>query len=222
MKQIKLLLVFLTFSGLCVAQSNISAPMNFRVEKEIKPAILQLVDGSIAFIDPSGNHAIDANEACKIRFAVKNVGTGDGVNCTAKIEAAGSTSGITYSGKKLSPIKVGSTMDIELPITASMNTIDGTIHFKVMVDEPMGFGTDNVQLTVATRQFVSPLLRVVDHTVTGASGGVLAKKVPFDLQVLLQNVEQGDAENVDVQRLYLCCSDIQRLRQCIFERRGRQ
>ena len=198
MKQIKLLLVFLTFSGLCVAQSNISAPMNFRVEKEIKPAILQLVDGSIAFIDPSGNHAIDANEACKIRFAVKNVGTGDGVNCTAKIEAAGSTSGITYSGKKLSPIKVGSTMDIELPITASMNTIDGTIHFKVMVDEPMGFGTDNVQLTVATRQFVSPLLRVVDHTVTGASGGVLAKKVPFDLQVLLQNVEQGDAENVDV------------------------
>lgn len=198
MKQIKLLLVFLTFSGLCVAQSNISAPMNFRIEKEIKPAILQLVDGSIAFIDPSGNHAIDANEACKIRFAVKNVGTGDGVNCTAKIEAAGSTSGITYSGKKLSPIKVGSTMDIELPITASMNTIDGTIHFKVMVDEPMGFGTDNVQLTVATRQFVSPLLRVVDHTVTGASGGVLAKKVPFDLQVLLQNVEQGDAENVDV------------------------
>ena len=198
MKQIKLLLVFLTFSGLCIAQSNISAPMNFRVEKEIKPAILQLVDGSIAFIDPSGNHAIDANEACKIRFAVKNVGTGDGVNCTAKIEAAGSTSGITYSGKKLSPIKVGSTMDIELPITASMNTIDGTIHFKVMVDEPMGFGTDNVQLTVATRQFVSPLLRVVDHTVTGASGGVLAKKVPFDLQVLLQNVEQGDAENVDV------------------------
>jgi hypothetical protein len=55
-----------------------------------------------------------------------------------------------------------------------------------------------MELAVDTRKFVSPLLRVVDHTVTGASGGVLAKKVPFDLQVLMQNVERGIAENVDV------------------------
>lgn len=180
------------------AQSNVTAPMSVRIEKEIKPAILQLVEGSIAFVDPNGNNAIDANEACKIRFSIRNVGMGDGSNCVAKIIAEGTTSGVSVSSKELPLIKVGSTMDIELPITASMNTVDGKVNFKLSVDEPMGFGTETMELAVDTRKFTSPLLRVVDHTVTGTSGGVLKKVAPFDLQLLLQNVEQGTAENVDV------------------------
>ena len=45
---------------------------------------------------------------------------------------------------------------------------------------------------------MTPMLKVVDYTITGASGSVLEKKRPFDLQLLLQNVDQGVAENVDV------------------------
>lgn len=198
MKRITLFVLITWLCGTIVAQSNVTAPMSVRIEKEIKPAILQLVEGSIAFVDPSGNNAIDANEACKIRFSIRNVGMGDGSNCVAKIIAEGATSGVSVSSKKLPLIKVGSTMDIELPITASMNTVDGKVNFKLSVDEPMGFGTETMELAVDTRKFASPLLRVVDHTVTGTSGGVLKKVAPFDLQLLLQNVEQGRAENVDV------------------------
>ena len=198
MKKIALfVLVSLLCNGIA-AQSYVTAPMSVHIEKEIKPAILQMVEGSIAFVDPNGNNAIDANEACKIRFAVENVGTGDGSNCVAKILAVGSTTGVSVSNKTLPLIKVGSTMTVELPINASMSTVDGKINFKVYVEEPMGFNTEELELAVDTRHFVSPLLRVVDHTVTGASGGVLAKNKAFDLQVLLQNVEQGQAENVDI------------------------
>ena len=198
MKKIALfVLVSLLCNGIA-AQSYVTAPMSVHIEKEIKPAILQMVEGSIVFVDPNGNNAIDANEACKIRFAVENVGTGDGSNCVAKILAVGSTTGVSVSNKTLPLIKVGSTMTVELPINASMSTVDGKINFKVYVEEPMGFNTEEVELAVDTRHFVSPLLRVVDHTVTGASGGVLAKNKAFDLQVLLQNVEQGQAENVDI------------------------
>ena len=198
MKKLTLFVVIVLLCGSMGAQSYVTAPMSVRIEKEIKPAILQLVEGSIAFVDPSGNNAIDANEACKIRFSIRNVGMGDGSNCVAKIIAEGATSGVSVSSKKLPLIKVGSTMDIELPITASMNTVDGKVNFKLSVDEPMGFGTETMELAVDTRKFASPLLRVVDHTVTGTSGGVLKKVAPFDLQLLLQNVEQGTAENVDV------------------------
>ena len=198
MKRLTLFVVIVLLCGSMGAQSYVTAPMSVRIEKEIKPAILQLVEGSIAFVEPSGNNAIDANEACKIRFSIRNVGMGDGSNCVAKIIAEGATSGVSVSSKKLPLIKVGSTMDIELPITASMNTVDGKVNFKLSVDEPMGFGTETMELAVDTRKFMSPLLRVVDHTVTGASGGVLKKVAPFDLQLLLQNVEQGRAENVDV------------------------
>jgi hypothetical protein len=38
----------------------------------------------------------------------------------------------------------------------------------------------------------------VDYTVTGSASGVLAKKKPFDLQILMQNIEHGQADNVDV------------------------
>lgn len=192
------LLALLFVAMIAFAQSNKSKPMSFNIQKEVKPAILELVAGSVEFVEPSGNNAIDANEECKIRLSVKNTGIGDGYNCTAKIVAEGTTNGVKCSDKKLSVIKVGSTMMVELPIEASMNTIDGKVNFKISVDEPMGFGTDVVELAVDTRKFVSPMLKVVDYTVTGASGSVLAKKTPFDLQLLLQNVEQGVAENVDV------------------------
>ena len=193
------LLLLLSFVAMfAFSQSNKSKPMSFNIQKEVKPAILELVAGSVEFVDPSGNNVIDANEECKIRLSVKNTGVGDGYNCTAKIVAEGATSGVKCSDKKLSVIKVGSTMMVELPIEASMNTVDGKVNFKISVDEPMGFGTDVVELAVDTRKFVSPMLKVVDYTVTGTSGNVLAKKTPFDLQLLLQNVEQGMAENVDV------------------------
>ena len=198
MKKLSLILAMETMTVCMFAQSNVTAPMSVRIEKEIKPAILQFVEGSVAFVDPNGNNAIDANEACKIRFEVKNVGRGDGSNCVAKIIAEGTTSGVSVSSKALPLIRVDSIMDIELPITASMNTVDGKVNFKLSVDEPMGFGTETIELAVDTRKFVSPLLRVVDYTVTGMTGGVLAKKVPFDLQVLMQNVEQGMADSVDV------------------------
>lgn len=180
------------------AQSNKSGRINLNVQKEVKPAIIELVQGSVAFVDGNGNNAIDANEQCKIRFQVKNTGTGDGFNCVAKIGATGTTTGVKWSNVNLSTIKVGSTMTIEMPIKAGMNTTNGKVNFQVSVDEPMGFGTETVELAIDTRQFVSPLLKVVDYTVTGTNGNVLAKKKPFDLQLLMQNVEQGMAENVDV------------------------
>ena len=192
------LLALLFVAMIAFAQSNKSKPMSFNIQKEVKPAILELVAGSLEFVEPSGNNAIDANEECKIRLSVKNIGVGDGYNCTAKIVAEGATNGVKCSDQKLSVIKVGSTMMVELPIVASMNTIDGKVNFKISVDEPMGFGTDVVELAVDTRRFMTPMLKVVDYTITGALGSVLEKKRPFDLQLLLQNVDQGVAENVDV------------------------
>ncbi len=202
MKRAFYLFVFCCICAFAWAQSNVSNTISVNIQKEVKPAILEIVEGSVRFVDPSGNNAIDANETCRILFAVKNTGVGDGYNCVARIKGIGSTTGVSFTDKKLSTIKVGSVMNIELPIVASMNTVDGNVNFMISVDEPMGFGTGDVELAVNTRQFVSPLLQVVDYTITGAGGSVLEKKQPFDLQLLLQNVKPGLAENVDVKISY--------------------
>lgn len=188
----------LVFALQLSAQSNKSNVFSVNIQKEVKPAILELVPGSVTFIEPSGNNAIDANENCKIQLQIKNIGTGDGYNCVARVASEGSITGIKCSNINLPVIPVGRTMTVDIPVNAAMNTVTGTVNFKIAVDEPMGFGTETIELAVDTRKFVSPFLKVVDYTITGSAGGVLAKKKPFDLQLLMQNIEYGQAENVDV------------------------
>jgi hypothetical protein len=176
-----------------------SSNYSFSITREVKPPILNIVDGSVRFIDPGGNNIIDAGETCKLAFSVENSGLGDGLGLTLKVTASGSTQGISFSpSRSLEILKVGKKTDVEIPVTANLNTVDGTITFTFKVDESNGFGTDEKAIEVKTLKFVSPLVEVVDYTVTGGRGGNLVKKVPFDLQILVQNTQYGKAEEVSV------------------------
>ena len=198
-KKVLLFAVFSVISFVIVAQTNVSRTKSFHIVKEVRPPVLDVVQGSVQFIDATGNNAIDANEHCKIRMQVSNTGLGDAYGCTAVIEATGARQGLKLANKRISLIKKDETQTIEFPITADMTTVDGNVEFTLRVDEPNGFGTDAVKLSVDTRKFVSPMLKVVDYTITGVGQGVLAKKRPFDLQLLLQNTQHGIAENVKVE-----------------------
>lgn len=192
------LFLFIACIGI-YAQNNVSAPIRVNIVKEVVPPILNYVPNSLEFIDPNGNNVINANETCKIRFKVVNNGKGEGYGCTAKIKAEGNTQGISVSEQKISLIKVGETKQIEMPVQSGMSTVDGRVTFTVQLDEPMGFGTDPQQISIATKAFVEPLVKITDYSVTAAGGGSLQKKVPFDLQLLLQNTQYGLAENVQVE-----------------------
>jgi hypothetical protein len=172
---------------------------SFSITKEVKPPILTIVEGSVRFTEPGGNDIIDAGETSRILFTIENTGLGDGTGLTLQVSATGATQGIRFPAtKSLDPLKVGQKTDTEIPITADLNTMDGQITFSFKVDEPNGFGSDERSLEVRTLKFVSPLVEVVDYTVTGGKGGNLVKKYPFDLQALVQNTQYGKAEEVTV------------------------
>jgi hypothetical protein len=180
-------------------QSNMSKPKSFHIAKEVKPPVLNIEKGSVYFADPSGNNAIDANENCSIKFQVKNTGAGDGLGCYARIKALGTTDGISYYDVRLNTISAGQTRMVEIPISAGIGTKNGKVNFSVYIYEAQGFGTEEIELTVNTRQFESPMLKVVDYSITGVSANAkLEKRVPFDLQILLQNTQYGKAESVNV------------------------
>lgn len=181
------------------AQSEATSPrMSFNIAKEVKPPLWEMVEEP-RFIDEDGNNAIDANETCKIVMKVKNVGMGDGLGLTAKITADGATNGIQFSDKKLPTIPAGGTATIEYPIKTNMQTTDGVVSFTVYVDEPMGFNTDKYMLRIQSRKFQEPLIVVKDYVVSGDKGGNLEKQKQFNLQVLIQNVQQGVANDVRVE-----------------------
>lgn len=193
------LLLFVLLPTIMFGQSNMSKPKSFYIAKEVKPPVLNFDKTSVHFSDPSGNNAIDANEDCMIRFQIKNTGKGDGMGCYAKLSAIGTTDGLSYHDVRLNTIPAGQTRQVEIPIKAGIGTKNGQVHFTLYIHEGQGFSTEEIQLTVNTREFESPMLKVVDYSITGSSSiAKLEKKVPFDLQVLLQNTKYGKAESVNV------------------------
>lgn len=203
-KRYVLILIVLTLmaSFRIMAQSEATSPrMSFHIAKEVKPPIWEIIEEP-NFVDADGNHAVDALENCKIVMKIKNIGMGDGVGLTAKISAEGTTNGISVKDNKLPTIPRGSTSTIEFPITTDISTADGWVNFTVYVDEPLGFSTDKLTLKIQTRQFQAPMLVVKDYVVSGDKGGNLQKQKPFNLQVLVQNVQQGMAENVKIELKY--------------------
>lgn len=198
MKKFLLFIVLMSALVYAKSQSETLTPVgSINIAKEVKPPILDLVS-TISFEEPSGNNAIDADEKCKIVLTVKNNGLGDGVGLLGKISAAGASSGLLFSDFAITTIKVGETKKIEFPITSNLNTEDGNVEFAVEITEPNGFGLDKQYLNVSTRKLVPPMLEIVDYSITGNKVGVLEKKTPFDLQLLLQNTQYGVAENVKV------------------------
>ncbi len=196
----------ITIVALCViapcatAQTSAISPIgSLNIRKEVKPAILSIVPNSIRFVDATGNNAIDANEQCKIAFQIRNDGTGDGIGCMAKVMLTGTTAAVQTRNISLPTIKVGQTVNVEIPITAGMNTQNGTVDVTFSVDEPNGFGTDQMQMAINTKAFIAPLLQVVDYSITGEGSATLEKRKPFNLQLVLQNTQYGKAEDVQVE-----------------------
>lgn len=181
------------------AQSEATSPrMSFNIAKEVKPPIWEIVEEPY-FVDMDGNHALDAQESCKIVMKIKNVGFGNGIGLVARISATGTTDGVSFGDKKIPVIPVGSTATVEFPITTDMNTADGMVNFTVYVDEPLGFSTEKYMLKIQSRKYQAPLVVVKDYVVSGDDGGNLLKQKPFNVQVLIQNIEHGLAENVQVE-----------------------
>ena len=159
---------------------------------------LVMVPNSIAFTDAAGANAIVGGKNSYITLKVQNIGKGAAYNCLAKISATGSNLGITAKNVTLGSIAAGEIKTIEMPITAGMNTQDGQVEFSIQVDEPNGFGTDPQYLTVQTKAFEAPMVKITDYSLTGNAGTTLKKKQPFDLQLMLQNTQYGQAEDVSV------------------------
>ncbi len=162
------------------------------------PPNLVIVENSLEFIDRTRNNQIDANEDCKIRFKVHNIGKGRAQNCSVKINMEGATTGILIKNLSLNSIDAGEISEINIPINSNIHTKTGIVTFTIEVQESNGFGTDPFQMSVNTRAYEQPYLQIVDYAVTGNSSATLTKKQPFNLQLMLQNTKYGKAENIEI------------------------
>ena len=191
--------LFLISSALFSQNNGISKAYSFDIRKKIEPPLLA-IEG-LKFIDEDGNKAINANENCKIEFKLINTGKGDALNIKALVNATGNTEGISFlkSQNLFKVDKLGGSQTFLIEIKSDFKTTDGNIEFTLEIDEPNGFNTDKINIKVATRKFLAPSLKVVDCIVfSGNNASNLELKKPFSVQLLIQNVGQGQAKNAEL------------------------
>ncbi len=195
---------FFICCGLSVfAQTEaISPTYSFNIKKKIVPPILILDPSSIVFEDEDGNGIINANEKCLLKFVVSNDGQGEGLNLSAILAVTGSASGITIpKNSSVSRVLPNQQIQVNISFFSDMNTVDGKVVLELEIGEPNGFNSDKVQIELQTAKFAAPLVQIVDYTLAAADGSSTTLELgrPFNLQLLVQNIGQGDASNIKVQ-----------------------
>lgn len=202
MKNLILLVIAIFISANVLPQEikGRSGEYNFNITKDPpKPPYLEILAGTITLSERDGNAAIDANEEASLKFSIKNSGVGDGLGLKLLLAETTNAPGLSFEKEmRLNDVKVGQSMEIEVPIRANMNTENGTAIFQITVKEPNGFDSDPVVVEVATRAFLSPQLIIADYAVQNTSGNRIQKRRPFDVQVLVQNTGAGNAENANI------------------------
>ena len=82
-----------------------------------------------------------------------------------------------------------------------MDLTNGTANIKISFEGSLGFPPDPFELNIETKEFVKPDVKVVDNSFL-TDNGTIKLGIPIQLKVLIQNVGQGTAENVNVSFSY--------------------
>ncbi len=200
---ISILLVFTFFTSSLFAQevvSGVSKSGYINITKDPpKPPYLEIVPGSVSLVDENGNNKIDANEKSLIYFQLKNSGLGTGLNLNVVVIEENNIRGIVYNKRtNIGEEKVGQERQIQIPVSGSMDIVTGKALFKIYISEANGFDSDPVKIEIETKAFQAPLVKVVDYKVTSESSSTLQRRRPFDLQILIQNIGKGTANDITV------------------------
>lgn len=158
----------------------------------------ELVINNKQFSDNTKNNIIDAQESSSINFTLENVGKGEARGVTVKVLATGNpVGGLKYDQvKSLGTIYPTQKIDVQLPITSSMDVIDGKVTFRVEVVEEKGFDANPFEFEIETNAFKAPDVVVADYVFSTDLGGKIKPTTAVNLKVLVQNIGQGDAHNV--------------------------
>ena len=192
------LFLLVLFPIALTAQTHVKTPpLRFDMDASAMPSKIDYVEESLQFVDADNDNTIGANEECFIQFRITNNGDGDGHGCEARIAAEGTKSGISCLPIMLPRINKGDTILVKYPIRTNHLTQNGRVRFTMEIYEPNGLGTGDISLNVTTHQFDPPRIEVGEYIVT-CDKQELQRKEKFTLQIPVQNLAQGTAEDVKI------------------------
>ncbi|HIE30339.1 TPA: hypothetical protein EYP66_24025, partial [Candidatus Poribacteria bacterium] len=172
----------------------------------------KLMIENIRLDEPSGNQALDADETGKITFQISNSGKGTATKVQVKLttDVQGlnprTNGGLSYKQSQTIPnIAPNSSQTVEIPVSATDTIASAQVQLKVEVLEGgVGADAEPVILAFETRKLKPPQLKIASSAIDdddegesqGNANGKIEPGEQVEVDVIIQNVGVGDAENV--------------------------
>jgi hypothetical protein len=160
-----------------------------------------LIVSNVTFIDNQGNNnqLLDANEDAEIKFTLSNKGKGDAYNLIAQIIEVKQINGIEYSKtQNIGNLAEGKEIVISIPVSGTMQLESGKAEFEILIKEGNDFDADLFKISFNSQKFRNPSVTVVDHKFTTNEEGKIKLGHPVSLNIVIQNIGQGDATDVNI------------------------
>jgi len=175
-----------------------SAPPLIALPKPTAPANLVISDITYKDNKNNNNNVLDAGEHSEIEFKLSNTGKGDAYNVIVKCEETNGLKGISIENKTIGTIKSGEAKEISIAINSTLELITSQTNFKIEATEGNGFNANPVEVQLLTQEFLAPKVVIADYKFSNEHGGQIKAGVPVNLKVIVQNIGQGEAKNVEL------------------------
>jgi hypothetical protein len=182
-----------------------SRPVKLNIS-EIKDGRIAKVDiSNILFEDSNYNDRLDAGETAKIKFYITNSGDGTARSLNMKVVEKKLIKGLKINyNKSIGDLRSDESIPVIISIESDLQIQTGTVELEIIIEEINGFSKyteKNPQpITFKTLEFKKPELLIVEHEFTSPDkkNGEIGLAEKIDLRVVLQNIGQGYANEVEL------------------------
>lgn len=213
-------LILMIFAGLiqiCTlqAQNYRLSPAKSQIKKvTYKPAVIpemksakslpDLVIKDFVFNDGNLNKVIGYDDRDELTLNLVNEGDGIAEDVRFTVSTKNTLKGLSFQPEfVLGNIAPGQVIPVKIPIKTDLSLQDGTADFILMAIEKTGFDSYPLPVTINTRKFQEPKVKVVDYLFTTEEGGKIIPNHPVNLKVMVQNIGYGQASDVRAEFLFM-------------------
>ncbi len=166
------------------------------------PPILVVENILFKEIKGNGNSILDVNEKAEISFTINNIGKGTAYQLQFLTIDNSMITGIEYYNlqalENSFQILPGEKKTISIPIFGTMQLDSGKANFEILIKEGNGFNADLFRISFYTQKFKNPSVTIADYKFTSNEDGKIKLGYPVSLNIVIQNIGQGDASDVNV------------------------
>ena len=205
MKSFISIIQVLIFFSFC-SEINLSAQVikgssdvySFNITPDVvKPPVLSVDRNTTKFMDANKTNILDPFEVAEIIFKINNSGEGQTRELKFTVTEKNNISGLIFEKSHFIGAIMGKSSKMaSISLSTNELIVDGMARFSIEFEEMNGFVPKPIEIAINTKRFLVPRVNLVDFKLNSEQ---IVKGSPFEILLLIQNIGEGQAQNVNIE-----------------------